>query len=115
MFNEDDGNPSCPECGAKFDNIFNAVEHMLEDDEDFDPSLILPGGYRLKIGSLLRSLYEHRDDPKMISDIVQSTYTTLFTAEFEPELINETVEDMIVESAMVDIDGELSKLFKNGE
>lgn len=115
MFEDKDGLPVCPECGAKFEDVFEAVEHMLEDDDEFDPSLLLPGGYRLMIGSLLKSLYVNRDKPDLIGEIVQSTYTTLFAAEFQPDLINETVEDIIVESAMADLDGQLSNLFKNGE
>lgn len=107
--------PICPECGEKFDNMFDAIEHFLEDDEEFDPALLLPGGYRLMIGSLLESLYKHRNDPDFISDITQSTYATLFTAETEPELINETVEDIIVETEMENFDVQLKNLFKNGE
>ena len=107
--------PPCPECGAKFSNIFDATEHFLEDDENFDPALLLPGGYRLMIGSLLRALYEHRNQPAFIADITQSTYATLFMAETQPELINETVEDIIVATEMEDFDVQLKNLFKNGE
>ena len=107
--------PKCPECGQKFDDAFEAVDHMLEDDDDFNPSLILPGGYRLMVGSLLRGLYDGRNDPDYISEIVQSTYVTLFTAEVSPELIGETVEDIIVDGAMEGIDNELKNLLKNGE
>ena len=88
---------------------------MLEDDQEFDPALILPGGYKLMIGSLLRALFENRDDEKYVSEILQSAYITLFTAETNPEIIGETVEDIIVESVMEDFDGELNKLFKNRE
>lgn len=105
----------CPDCGLKFSSTFDAVEHFLEDDEEFDPSLILPGGYRLMVGSLLESLYDNRHDPNFISEVVQSTYATLFMAEVNPDLVNETVEDIIVESEMEDFDGQLKKLFKNGE
>ena len=107
--------PICPECGLKFKDMFEAIEHFLEDDEEFDPALLLPGGYRLMIGSLLQAIYEHRNDPEFVSEITQSTYATLFTAEVQPELINETVEDIIVESVMENFDGELSKLFKDRE
>ena len=107
--------PICPECGLKFKNMFEAIEHFLEDGEEFDPALLLPGGYRLMIGSLLRAMYEHRTEPEFISDITQSTYATLFTAETEPELINETVEDIIVATEMEDFDVQLKNLFKNGE
>jgi hypothetical protein len=107
--------PQCPECGQKFTDAFDAVNHMLEDDQEFDPALILPGGYRLMIGSLLRALFENRDDEAYVSEILQSAYITLFTAETNPEIIGETVEDIIVESVMEDFDGELNKLFKNRE
>ena len=107
--------PRCPECGYKFKDAFEAVDHMLEDDDDFDPALILPGGYRLMIGSLLRALYDNRQDVEYLSEILQSAYITLFTAETNPEIIGETVEDIIVESVMEDFDGEVSKLFKAGE
>jgi hypothetical protein len=116
MFDRKNGElPKCPECGQKFTDAFDAVNHMLEDDQEFDPALILPGGYRLMIGSLLRALFENRNDEEYVSEILQSAYITLFTAETEPNIIGETVEDIIVESVMEDFDGELNKLFKNRE
>jgi hypothetical protein len=107
--------PKCPECGQKFTDAFDAVHHMLEDDQEFDPALILPGGYRLMIGSLLRALFENMDDKEYMSEVLQSAYITLFTAETNPEIIGETVEDIIVESVMEDFDGQLNKLFKDRE
>ena len=116
MFDRKNGElPKCPECGQKFTDAFDAVNHMLEDDQEFDPALILPGGYRLMIGSLLRALFENRNDEEYVSEILQSAYITLFTAETEPDIIGETVEDIIVESVMEDFDGELNKLFKDRE
>lgn len=107
--------PSCPECGQKFDDAFQAVDHMLEDDEEFNPSLLLPGGYSLMVGSMLRNLYENRNDPKFLSEVLQSAYITLFTAEVNPDIIGEAVEDIIVDDAMEGLDNELKKLLKNGE
>jgi hypothetical protein len=117
MFDDWDINktPNCPDCHMEFDDMFEAINHFLEDDEDFDPALILPGNYRLMIGSLLRSLFEHRNEPEFISDIVQSTYATLFMAEVNPELVGGTVEDIIVDSEMENFDAQLKNLFKNGE
>ena len=114
-WNPKDHVPRCPDCGAKFDDVFGAIDHSIEEDTEFDPALILPGGYRLMIGSLLRGLYAHRHDPGFISEITQSTYSTLFMTEVNPELVNETVEDLIVETEMEDFDVQLKKLFKNGE
>ena len=117
MFDDskDDDMSRCRECGEKFDSAFDAIDHWMEDEDDFDPALILPGGYRLLIGSLLRGLYNNRNNPEYIRDITESTYATLFTAEFEPEAIGGAVEDIIVETEMENFDVQLKNLFKNGE
>lgn len=105
----------CPECGERFDNVFDATDHLLEDDEEFDPALVLPNGYRLLIGSLLRCMYRYAEEPEQIKDITQSTYMTLFTAETSPSTVVEVIEDMIVDSSMVGIDDELKRLLADGE
>lgn len=105
----------CPECGQHFENVFEATDHLLEDDEDFDPALILPNGYRLMIGSLLRCMYRYAEEPEQIRTITQDTYLTLFTAETQPDVILDVIEDMIVDSSMVGIDDELKQLLEDGE
>ena len=40
---------------------------------------------------------------------------TLFTAETQPDVILDVIEDMIVGSSMVGIDDELKQLLENGE
>jgi hypothetical protein len=105
----------CPECGEEFNNVFEATDHLLEEDEEFDPALILPNGYRLMIGSLLRCLYNHADSPEMIEDVVQSTYATLFAAESKPEVLGSVIEDIIVGSSMNGLDDELKKLLEDGK
>lgn len=115
MFDEHGRIPICPECGQEFDNVFEAVWHMLEDDEQFDPSYILPGGVRLMLGSLMWNIYQRRNEPEAVSQLVQDCYATLAMAEFMPEQIPSVMNDIIVEEAMEDIDVELNKLLKNGE
>lgn len=105
----------CPECGEVFENIFDAVDHTLEEDDEFDPALILPNGYRLMIGSLLRAFYAHADDPAFIEKITQDTYMTLFMAEVSPSAMTSLVHDVIVENSMADIDDELKQLFEDGD
>ena len=102
--------PPCPQCGERFENVFEATDHLLEDDDDFDPALVLPNGARLMVGSLLRCLYKYANRPDQIKSITQSTYMTLFTAETQPEAIKDIVEEMIIESQMMDIDDEIKKL-----
>lgn len=105
----------CPECGEQFENVFEATDHLLEDDEEFDPALILPNGYRLMIGSLLRCFYRYADEPEKIKDVAQDTYMTLFTVEMEPSTVVEVIEDMIVGSSMAGLDDELRELLEGGE
>jgi hypothetical protein len=105
----------CPECGEQFDNVFEATDHLLEEDEEFDPALILPNGYRLMIGSLLRCFYRYADEPEKIKSVAQDTYMTLFTVEMEPSTVVEVIEDMIVGSSMAEIDDELKQLLEGGE
>lgn len=107
--------PPCPECGKRFNNVFEATDHILEDDEEFDPALILPNGAKLMIGSLLRCLYKYANKPDQIKTITQSTYMTLFTAETQPEAIKDIVEEMIIESQMMEIDNELKQLLEEGK
>jgi hypothetical protein len=107
--------PPCPQCGERFENVFEATDHLLEDDEEFDPALVLPNGARLMIGSLLRCLFKYADKPEQIKSITQSTYMTLFTAETQPEAIKDIVEEMIVESQMLEIDDEIKNLLGGGK
>lgn len=105
----------CPECGQMFDNVFDATDHLLEEDEVFDPALMLPNGYRLMIGSLLRYIYSSADNPEDIKRMAESTYLTLFSAEMEPDMIKGIVEEMIINSSMADLDEELKHILENGE
>ena len=105
--------PKCPDCGARFDNIFEATDHLLEDNEpEFDPKLILPNGYTLLVGSLLRCLYKYAHHPEQIEEITQSTYATLYAAETNPGAMKAIIEDMVVAEHMNDIDDELFELLQ---
>jgi hypothetical protein len=102
--------PDCPECGQKFNNVFEATAHILEDDVEFDPTYMLPNGYRLLLGSLLKTIYEAAEDPQRIADIAESTYITLFTAETQPRLVASMVQDIIISDNMMNLDEELKEL-----
>jgi len=104
----------CRVCGEHFDNIFEATDHLLEDggEEPFDPKFILPSGYALMIGSLLRCIYGYADNPEQIKNITESTYATLYAAEVNVGDMRELVEDMIVNEHMLDFEKELKELLK---
>ena len=100
----------CNDCEIEFEDSFQLIDHTLEDDEEFDPYFILPNGYKLMLGSLLRFLFSHAEDPRQIRHITQSTYVTLFAAENGYDLVDELVEDMIVNSAFQNFDSSLQQL-----
>jgi len=106
----------CGWCGDTFDNVFEYVEHFTE-GEDFDPSLILPDGYSLKIGSLLRDIYfaTVKKDYKHVKELVQATYHILFVAEMgEPEL-EDFLQDKEVRLAMLNFDREIRKMLDEAQ
>lgn len=108
--------PQCKVCGTQFDNIFDAVNHLMEDDDDvFDPALKLPNGYSLLLGSLLEEIYMHADDPAFIKDITEMTYATLYAAQNDVVQMKELVEEAIIKQHMVDIDEELKELLQEDE
>jgi hypothetical protein len=102
--------PPCKVCGQQFDNVFEATDHLIEDEngESFDPKLILPGGYQLMIGSLLRCLYEASSRPKEVRSITQSVYATLYAAESSPKKMKKYIEDMVVNQEMRHLENELN-------
>ena len=101
----------CPVCGEVFDNVFDATDHLLEGDGDeFDPKLILPNGYTLMVGSLLRCLYAYADQPQQIKDITQSTYATLYAAETNPGEMKAIIEDMVIREHMSEFEKDLEQL-----
>lgn len=105
----------CPECGQHFEDYFEAVEHLLEVDEDFDPALILPNGYRLMIGSLLRVFFEGAEDVEKTQKLAEETYLALFMAEMYPGSVSNIIQETIIAQSMENIDDELKQLLKDGE
>lgn len=104
----------CHDCHLQFDDSFKLIDHYLEEDEDFDPYYILPNGFKLLLGSLLRFMFNHAEEPNQIKLITQSTYVTLFASENGYDLVDELVEDMVVKSALQDFDQSLAKLLEEG-
>jgi hypothetical protein len=108
--------PPCEVCGQVFDNVFEATDHLLEDNEpEFDPKFILPGGYSLMLGSLMRYFYHHADDPEKIRFSTQDVYATLFAAEQSVDNMRSIIEDTIVAVRMEHFDEELEKLLNEGK
>jgi hypothetical protein len=106
--------PPCGICGQHFDNIFEATDHLIEDngEEEFNPEIILPNGYRLLVGSMLRQLFENAENPEKIRTITQLTYGTLYAAESDIGLMKRLVEDAIIHEHMSLIDEELEELLE---
>jgi hypothetical protein len=106
--------PPCGICGQHFDNIFEATDHLIEDngEQEFNPEIILPNGYRLLVGSMLRQLFDNADNPEKVRTITQLTYGTLYAAESDIGLMKKLVEDAIIHEHMSLIDEELEELLE---
>ena len=111
-FDDEPPHNYCNDCDETFDSSFDLIDHTLPEDEEFDPYYILPNGYRLLLGSLLRFMYHNADEPQQIKLITQSTYVTLFASEKGYDLVDELIEDMIVKSALQHFDESLEALLK---
>ena len=111
----DDHELYCDGCGIHFDNAFEMVDHHLEDDDEFDPAIVLPNGVKLLVGSLLRFIYEHAEEPEQIRQITQSTYVTLYAAESGSEVLDELIEEVVVGSEMLKFESSLKKLLEESK
>lgn len=101
----------CNDCKVKFPNSFELVEHYLDDnEEEFDPYLILPNDYRLHLGSLLRFFYDSADNAEQIKLVTQTTYLSLYAADQGYDILDEIVQEVVVTSEMTDFDSSLKKL-----
>lgn len=104
----------CDVCGTPFNNIFEMVDHLYEEgQEEFDPQLILPNGYKLLVGTLLRLIHERSNKPSQVREIVEGAYTTLYLAETDVTAMRSRVEDVMVEKFMKDLDKELQELLED--
>jgi len=102
----------CHDCKKEFEDSFALIDHLLPDDEEFDPYFILPNGFKLMLGSLLRYIFGYADNVEKVKLITQSTYLTLFAAEMGYEGLDGMVEDMVVSQEMHNLDEELEKLLR---
>lgn len=108
--------PQCSVCGTQFDNIFDAVHHLTEDEEEaFEPIFHLPSGYALMLGSLLEEMYDNADRPDVIRDIAEITYATLYAAQSDVTKMKDLVQEAIINEHMSTIDEELEELLEGEE
>jgi hypothetical protein len=109
----------CNECDTEFEDSFQLVDHVLEDDEEFDPFLLLPNGVKLLFGSFLRYIFAHADEPDRIKTLAQSTYITLFAAENGYDPLNDLIEDMVIKLELQNFEENFKKFMekedKDGE
>ena len=108
--------PQCKICGTQFDNIFDAVNHLAEDDDEiFEPIHQLPSGYALMLGSLLEEIYHNADKPDTIRDIAEITYATLYAAQSDVVMMKDLVQEAIINQHMSSIDEELKELLEEND
>jgi hypothetical protein len=109
--------PPCKICGQHFDDIFEVVDHLVDDENEpeFDPKLILPGGYQLMIGSLLRNIHMNAGNNRKVKDIVEHTYATLYAAETNPRKMKRFIEDLIITTEMGVLEHEINDFLSEND
>lgn len=103
---------TCKECNIQFDSSFDLIDHLMEEGYEFDPYYIFPEGSKLMLGSLLRFMYHYANDPEQIKLITQQTYITMFAFEYGYDDTLNLIQDMIVESNMLDFESGLKTLLE---
>ena len=103
----------CHECEEEFEDSFALIDHLLPEDEEFDPYYILPNGMKLMLGTMMRYLFAHADEPERVKMLAQSTYITLFASEMQSEMVEELIHDMVVSQEVYDLDKQLEDLLRN--
>ena len=103
----------CDFCGTHFDNVFEMVDHLQEEgDPPFDPSLLLPNGYKLLVGTLLRLIHEQSNKPSQVRKITESAFTNLYLAETNQQQMRSNIEDAMVSQFVSELDKELAELLE---
>lgn len=109
----------CSECGQRFDNVFDAIRHLADasEEEMFDPALILPGGYRLMIGTMLEDVYKLSEsgDTDKLMKLAESAFLALYTAEHKHELLAEAFNNIEVQREMRNFDHKLEKFLDDAQ
>lgn len=109
----------CPECGERFTNVFDAIRHLADANEEemFDPALILPGGYRLMVGTMLEDIYllASSGETDKLKKLAESAFLTLYTAENQVDLIAEAFNNMEVQREMRNFDRKLEKFLDDAQ
>lgn len=104
----------CDVCGEHFDTVFDMVDHLQEEGEPpFDPSLLLPNGYKLLVGTLLRLVHEQSNKPSQVRKITESAYMNLYLAETDQVAMRKNIEDVLVDKFVSELDRELAALLED--
>ena len=103
----------CEVCGTHFDTVFDMVDHLQEEGEPpFDPALLLPNGYRLLVGTLLRLIHEQSNKPSQVRKITEGAYMNLYLAETDQQAMRSNIEDVLVEKFVSELDRDLRELLE---
>lgn len=103
----------CPDCGERFANIFEEADHLIESEEDiFDPIYEIQEGYSLKLGSLLRNLYNNAANPAETRRLAEETFEVLYMSTINPKKFTKYAKEAFISSVMRGVDYEYEKLIK---
>ena len=104
-------NRKCKDCGATFANIFEEADHLVEDEDDvFDPIMEVHEGYSLRVGSLLRNIYNNANNPVETRRLAEETYEMMFLAVMDPKRFSKYAREAFISAVMRGVDYEYERL-----
>jgi hypothetical protein len=103
----------CPDCGEVFANVFEQADHLIEDEEDlFDPVYEIQEGYSLRLGSLLRNLYNNANNPIETRRLAEETFEVLYMATVDPKKFTKYAREAFISAVMRGVDYEYERLLE---
>ena len=103
----------CKDCGERFINIFEEADHLVENEEDvFDPLFEIQEGYSLRLGSLLRNIYNNAHNPIETRRLAEETYEMMYLATMDPKLFSKYAKEAFISAVMRGVDYEYQKLLE---
>lgn len=106
-------NRICPDCGERFANIFEQADHLIENEEDlFDPVYEIQEGYSLRLGSLLRNLYNNAHNPIETRRLAEETFEVLYMATVDPKKFTKYAREAFISAVMRGVDYEYQRLLE---
>lgn len=86
---------------------------MVEDEDDvFDPTMEIQEGYSLRVGSLLRNIYNNANNPIETRRLAEETFEMMYLATIDPKRFTKYAREAFISAVMRGVDYEYQRLLE---